>query len=455
MKILATALLLGVTGDLLLRAMPLGINVPLWTLLLLAGVAFITRDPRAMLLGAIGALIASCGMAWRDSRPLTALDFLLLLMFYAFLSLRARGVREWATGITAAGAALVMSAFLSASGVFQLIFSEIKWSELRPGVAMRRTLVVLRGFLIAFPLLLIFIALLTSADPAFASIMRDLFNIDFPELIGHMLFTLLIAVPVAGYLHALITPRALPDVERPSWFHLAAAETNIAIGLIDILFAAFVAVQLRYFFGGAALVEVAPHLTYADYARRGFFELVAVVAIVIPTLLAAEWLIEIAGRKTFRILALAQVLLVFVILISAYRRMQLYVDNFGLTQLRLYTTAFMFLLAALLAWFAATVLTGHRERFFIGAVTSGLIVVLVLHAINPDALIVRTNVSHKRPLDIEYLTSLSADADPELVAAHLPCTKHRRVTGDWRSWNYSRDVADVGCTPAAPGPGRR
>lgn len=456
MKILATALLLGVAGDLLLRAMPLGINVPLWTLLLLAGVAWITRDPRSMLLGGVGALIVSTGMAWRDSHPLNALDFLLLLVFYAFLSLRSRGVREWATGIMAAGAALVMSALLTASGIFQLIFTEVKWREMRPGVAVRRTLVVLRGFLIAFPLLLIFIALLTSADPAFASIMQNLFNIDMPEIIGHVLFTLVIAVPVAGFLHALITPRSLPVVERPSWFHLAAAESNIAIALVDILFAGFVAVQLRYFFGGAALVEVAPHLTYADYARRGFFELVAVVAIVIPTLLAAEWLIESGGRKTFRILALAQVLLVFVILVSAYRRMQLYVDNFGLTQLRLYTTAFMFLLAALLAWFAATVLTGRRERFFIGAVVSGLIVVIVLHAINPDALIVRTNVTHKRPLDVGYLTSLSADADPELVAAHLPCTKrNRRVTGDWRSWNYSRDVADAVCTPAGPGPGRR
>ncbi len=447
MKILATALLLGVTGDLLLRDMPPGINVTIWTLLLLAGVAYITRDLRAMLLGGLGALAVAAGMAWRDSRPLTALDFLLLLAFYAFLSFRARGVRAWATGILAAAAALVMSAFLSATGVFQLIFSEVRWRDLQPGTAVRRSLTLLRGALIALPLLLIFIALLTSADPAFASIVTNLFNFDISEFIGDVVFTLVVAVPVAGYLHSLITPRDLPNVERPAWFHLGAAETNIAIGLIDILFAAFVAVQLRYFFGGAALVEVAPHLTYADYARRGFFELVAVVALVIPTLLVAEWLIETGGRKLFRGLALAQVLLVFVILISAYRRMQLYVDNFGLTQLRLYTTAFMFLLGALLAWFVATVLTGHRAQFFIGAVASGLIVVIVLHVINPDALIVRTNVARKRALDVAYLTSLSADADPELVAAHLPCTKQqRRAIHDWRTWNYSRARAAALCT---------
>src|ERR1044072_7555515 len=116
----------------------------------------------------------------------------------------------------------------------------------------------------------------------------------------------------------------------------------------------------------------------------------------------------------------------------------------------------MFLLATLLALFAATVLTGHRRQFFIGAVASGLIAVFVLHAINPDALIVRTNVAQNRAIDVGYLTSLSIDADPELVAAHLPCTKRsRRVSADWRSWNYSRNVADPACTAVAPGPGRR
>jgi hypothetical protein len=157
-------------------------------------------------------------------------------------------------------------------------------------------------------------------------------------------------------------------------------------------------------------------------------------------------LIDRSGVKTFRLLAAAQVLLVFVILVSAYRRMQLYVDAFGLTEQRLYTTAFMFLIAALLAWFCATVLTGRRERFFLGAVISGLVTVIVLHAINPDALIVRTNIAKNRALDVKYLASLSADADPELVAAHLSCTNKPKHPTDWRSWNASRALASSVCT---------
>jgi len=442
MKILATALLLGITGDLILRDMPLGINVLLWTLLLLAAVAYIVRQPRAMIPDGTGALIMALGIAWRDSRALVPLDFLLLLLFFAFLSLRARGIREWATGIATVGAALVMSAVLSVTGLVRLVFRDVNWRGLQPGSTTRRALVVLRGFLIAFPLLLIFIALLTSADPAFAGILQDLFNLDIPRILVHIVFTVLITVPVAGFLCSMLTPRDLPNGTRPSWLRLAAGETNVAVALIDILFAAFVIVQLRYFFGGAALVKVAPKLSYADYARHGFFELVAVAALVLPLLLLAEWLIDKTSMTTFRLLALAQVLLVFVILVSAYRRMQLYVDEFGLTELRLYTTAFMFVMAALLAWFAATVLTGHRLQFFLGAISIGLTAVIVLHVINPDATIVRSNVARKRALDVAYLTSLSADADPALVAAHLPCTAPRRkAIIDWRSWNLSRAEA--------------
>ena len=450
MKTLVTALLLGIAGDLLLRTMPLGINVAIWTVLFLIAAAYVVRRPGELALGATGALAVSAGIAWRDSGALKALDILLLFVFLALLSLRSRGVREWATGITQAAAALVMTAVLSVTGFFQAVFADIKWRELQPGTVTRRALVVMRGFLIAAPLLLIFIALLTSADAAFASILADIFNLDLPRTLGHIFFTLFIAVPVAGFLRSMLTPGELPKVERPAWFHLAAAETNIAIALIDILFALFVAVQLRYFFGGAALVKVAPKLTYAEYARRGFFELVAVAALVLPLLLFAEWLIDRSGVKTFRLLATAQVLLVFVILVSAYRRMQLYVDAFGLTEQRLYTTAFMFLIAALLAWFCATVLTGRRERFFLGAVVSGLVTVIVLHAINPDALIVRTNIAKNRALDVKYLASLSADADPELVAAHLPCTNKRKHPADWRSWNASRALASSVCTTTLP-----
>ena len=70
-----------------------------------------------------------------------------------------------------------------------------------------------------------------------------------------------------------------------------SSEGGRLLALVDALFAAFVAVQFRYLFGGEAMVGAAS-LTRAEYARRGFFELATVVALVVPMLLVAEWIID-------------------------------------------------------------------------------------------------------------------------------------------------------------------
>jgi len=451
----AIAFALGFAGDLLIRATPWGVNVLIGTALLIAGVVFLMWRERPQPIGTIvfasaGALLAAAFVAWRDSAVLSVLDVLLTILFLLFLSLGARGVEIARAGIARIGAALGFTAVLALPGMFRLLLSDIEWRALRPGGVGRRTLVVLRGIAIAVPMLLIFGGLLSSADAAFSALLADIFSFDIPELVGHILRTIVLTFLAAGFLRATLWGPALPNVDRPAFLRLGAPETNIAIGLVDVMFAAFVAVQFRYFFGGADLVRVAPKLTYAEYARHGFFELVVVAALVVPILLFASWIIDERGIATFRVLALIQVLCVGVMLISAWRRMQLYVDEFGLTELRLYTTAFMIWIAALLLWFVATVLTGNRERFFIGALASGVAIIVALHFINPDERIVRTNLERaaagKRAIDMTYATSLSADAVPSLISTlpNLPPCAARRLLnadaerGDWRSWNASR-----------------
>ncbi|MGH9903050.1 MAG: DUF4173 domain-containing protein, partial [Pyrinomonadaceae bacterium] len=202
-------------------------------------------------------------------------------------------------------------------------------------------------------------------------------------------------------------------------FSLGVVEIGVALGLVNVLFFWFVAVQVRYFFGGAEWVVNSSGLTYAEYARRGFFELVWVAALVLPVLLAAHWLLHRenpAHENVFRALAGAQLALLFVIMASAGARMRLYQSEYGMTELRLYTTAFMCWLALVLLWFAFTVLVrGERERFACGALVAGLCVLGALHALNPDRFIVRTNASLAgagRVFDAGYAASLSADAVP-------------------------------------------
>ena len=76
---------------------------------------------------------------------------------------------------------------------------------------------------------------------------------------------------------------------------LGAVELNVVVTILDLLFLAFVIVQFRYLFGGRDLVQQSANLTYAEYARHGFFELVAVAALTLPLLLLGDWLLREEG----------------------------------------------------------------------------------------------------------------------------------------------------------------
>ncbi len=161
--------------------------------------------------------------------------------------------------------------------------------------------------------------------------------------------------------------------------------------------------------------------------------------------------------RTFRRLAGILLVLLAVVMASALERMRLYVAAYGLSETRLYTTAFMVLLLGVFAWFAWTVLRGLPQRFAFGALIQGFVVLAGLHILNPDAFIVRTNLNRpaaERPFDAKYATSLGADAVPPLLDALPSLGETERCAvasvllrrwgqgdADWRTWNWSRSRA--------------
>jgi hypothetical protein len=149
--------------------------------------------------------------------------------------------------------------------------------------------------------------------------------------------------------------------------------------------------------------------------------------------------------------------MLFVVMFSAVQRMWIYQREFGLTELRLYTSTFMLWLAMVFVWFCLTVLSGRRQRFAFGALLAAWIGIAGLHVLNPDAFIVRVNgarIAAGHPFDSSYVRVLSADAAPALweLLPQLPEAERKLIrehlaerwvdrTYDWRSWNLSRDRA--------------
>lgn len=461
LTIFATAAVLGLLGDVLLRQGPEGVSGFLWIALLIAGLLVAARIAQVPLTGTgrwflAPAVLLVAGATWRGSEPLMAFDFLGLL---AALVLAIRAAREGDLrdeGIISYGLGAVLSGVETLIGPFLLLFSDISWKELPRGRWTSQTVAVVRGLVIAIPLLLIFGALFVAADAVFAQMTDRVVNLAASQVVEHILLALVWGALAAGFLRAtlLAKPHTLPDVNRPAALNFGGVETGVVLGLLNLLFLAFVAVQFRYFFGGAALVEATTGLTYAEYARKGFFELVGVSALVLPMLLALHWLVPEGAQRLFRYLAGGLVVQLFIIMGSALQRMMLYQGEFGLTEGRLFATVFMGWLALLFVWFGATVLRGHRSRFVFGAVVSGFVLVVGLHLVNPNALIARVNLARAaegKQFDAAYAAQLAPDATPllldalpklapadqEIIARRLLESADRYRARDWRNWNWS------------------
>jgi Domain of unknown function (DUF4173) len=466
--VLVAASALGVLGDLLLRSWPWGLNLFIWIAALVASVVLLARRRRVAVNGSGRWLLApvllfAATFAWRDSPVLNALGLIALCLSLALTLLRAQAGQLLLAGVMEYLLSVLIATGNAITGPTRLVGEDIQWKDLPHNAWRKHAGAVLRGLAIALPLLVVFGGLLGTADAAFSELLARLFLWDFVSIINHALVIFFITWIVGGFLRGILLGKELTVTAsgRPQGMYLGITEIAIALGLLNVLFLSFVVVQFRYFFGGAARVQTVAGLTYAEYARSGFFELVWVAALILPLLLAAHWLLRKENpiaERIFRVLAGSMIILLVVIMVSALRRMSIYQREYGLTELRVYTTAFMGWLALVFGWFALTVLRGKRERFAFGALATGFSIMIGLMIVNPDRLIVSRNVRHAnsgRDFDARYIASLSADAVPETIAS-LPSLEEgqrcvlaasllRRLSGEaspgWRQWNWSRSRA--------------
>ena len=292
----------------------------------------------------------------------------------------------------------------------------------------RRIWPILRGLVLAVPVVVFFAALLSSADMIFAQRVNELTAIfrleNLPEYIFRFTYILVIAYILAGvYLHAAkrSTDEKLLGLEKPIVPpFLGFTEASIVLGSVVLLFASFVLVQFQYFFGGQVNIHLDGY-TYADYARKGFGELVIVAFFALLLFLG---LTAVTMRKTdlhrkiFSGLGLALLALVGFMLVSAYQRLVLYETAYGFTRLRTYTHVFMVWVAVLLALVVVLDLM-QRQRFFALAVllaSLGFAISIIM--INVDTFIFQRNLARfdqGQSLDVGYLASLSPDAIPTIV----------------------------------------
>lgn len=467
LQILGVAFVIGALADGLLRATPWGLNIFLWMTIFVSLFFWLLRshqegENKRKYWLALPLILFSAAMVWRDSPTLKGLNLLMILVTLSLAVLQTQLGQVRLASVSQYVLGIFLSGLFSIGNPIVLVFSDIQWRDIPRAGWTRNLLAVARGLILAIPLLLIFGGLFMAADAVFESFIYKVFQINVDLITLHAFLILCFAWLAAGYLRG-----ALQENEQASLGQLPSAASKIGIieigmvlGLLDLLFLSFVIIQIRYLFGGVSTVATTD-LTYAEYARRGFFELVTVTTLALPVLLFAHWLLNKENprhERIFRLLAGTQILLLFVVMASALQRMRMYQSEYGQTELRFYTTAFMYWLALVFVWFGTTVLRGNRQPFAFGALTSSFLMVALLNVINPDALIVRANLTHAQAchtFDAYYATSLSADAVPDLVQAlpMLPQSERGMLSqkilerwsppqhSDWRTWSLARTQA--------------
>ena len=336
---------------------------------------------------------------------------------------------------------------------------------------------ILRGIVIALPVIAIFASLLSSADPIFAKRFEDLINLvnidNLPEYIFRLVYILIFAYALAGtYLHAAQSADEKISEDKPfiSPF-LGFTESGIVLGSVIILFVAFVSIQFQYFFGGQTNINIEGY-TFSEYARKGFGELVTVAFFSLLLILGLGAITRRDSelqRRVFSAFGVGLVGLVIVMLVSAFQRLVLYEQAYGFSRLRTYTHIFMTWLGLLLV--AVVVLEMLRRERIVGLamVLASLGFVVSLGVLNVDSFIIKQNIQREiraqavtsfgrgEDLDVSYFLSLSDDAVPPLVdafrskslpvpvkekiGAALTCIRYNRLGEShlpWQSFHFSR-----------------
>ncbi|MFD6802454.1 DUF4153 domain-containing protein [Streptomyces cyaneofuscatus] len=359
---------------------------------------------------AVGGLALLAVPALRDAGWPT---FLAVVSAFALGSLALHGSRSW------------LGVLIGSVGTLDSVPAGIRWgwhgvreraddSRGRWGTAVRTTAV-------AVGLLVVFGTLFASADAAFADLLGrltpDVSIVDGP------LRTFLFLVGLVGALAAARTaaaPVRWDGLTVKAGKPRGRAEWALPLIVLDLLFAAFITLQLVVLLGGYDKVREKTGLDHAEYARQGFWQLLwATLLTLVVIALALRWAPRGGSRDRTLVRAVLGTLcvLTLVVVASALRRMDLYVEEYGLTRLRISVAAMELWLGVVFVLILAAGVFG--ARFLPRAIAvSAAAAVLAFGVISPDAVVAEQNVQRfqddRTSIDLDYLKDLSADAVPTL-----------------------------------------
>lgn len=319
---------------------------------------------------------------------------------------------------------------------------------------------ILRGVFISIPLLFVILVLLTSADMVFKNYVMNFSNIFKDISLGKIISNLLVVIIAFTLIFSYIWSfKYSCDVSKDNKEHANWEPVTILtiLFMINIVYLLFSIVQFSYLYGGGNNF-IPQEFTYSEYARKGFFELVAVTIINFTILISCIKFIKKDNKKANIITNVFLTILVaftFNMLFSAHYKMSLYEQSYGFTYLRIYVHLFMFMLFIL---FVVTLIGIWNRKIQLKVILIVIVLsmYILLNYINVDKIIAQKNIDiyyKTQKIDVQYLRDLSYDAIPEIIrlkndSNHDVATQVNNYLEDlkvelskentWYEFNYSK-----------------
>ena len=295
--------------------------------------------------------------------------------------------------------------FFGAIGYINMPFADRRAEREETGRKRNSKLMyVLLGCAIVLPLLVIILNLLSSADPVFAKVIKDIFGKLFYswDVVKIVIFAAVIFFFVYGFI--VKTGRRDLGANAPKE---GSYEPVIGITITVVLTAfylIFAVVQIVYLFMNSA--GLPDDMTYAEYARRGFFVNVCIVLI-----------FDAIFRKSVVLKTVLVVMCIctYIMIASSAVRLSMYIKEYALTYLRINTIWALIVTSIVMLGVIISLFWRNMPLYIFLTV----MVMFTLYAfVRPGAVISKYNISQAhngKKVDIEYVMDIGSDGVPYLI----------------------------------------
>ncbi len=419
---LSIVLLLCLWNSILFYSQSLGVNVVLFTVPLCIFLVHVLKNKELIknkygLIYIIPIILLSASYFIYDNNVFKVLNVFVITLLYIFMYIFTINPTYKLGNIITNTFSLIFEPFGKIDNVFRLIKSNKKEKS------NKNLGKILKSIAIIIPIVLLIIYLLSSADEVFRLFFNDIFewikNLTLEriifELIGRGIIVFILFTYISSVLNYLIfNYKNVNNTEKVINKEYDTTTIKMLLTILNVIYVFFDIIQIR----SLLLHRMAMDITYSEYAKRGFFELLVVSLLNLIFILIAKKQENKNDGIYIKANSIIMVFLTLIIIASSFIRMYMYQDAYGCTFLRLMTYVVLITEVFMLVPTIMYILDSKIKvlRYYIPIAVFAYTIVNLFPV---NGYIAKYNIDRyysTGKLDIEYLTYYqTSDNIPELI----------------------------------------